>query len=211
QGEFESRGLATLERLAVEPLPLSLKPRRGSRDTCERLREQARVQKQQRDDGRPVHELLEVDDRDFGLRLLPEPSAGDVFLDFEGDPFARDGGREYLVGVGQAGPDGSFDYRVRWAFTDADERRLFEWLMDTLQAAVTADPGAHIYHYAPYEPAAIKRLMSRYATREMAVDTLLREGRFVDLYAVVRRSLRAGVESYSIKKMEPFYGFARDV
>src|SRR5690606_17607228 len=106
---------------------------------------------------------------------------------------------------------GSVDYRVRWAFTDADERRLFEWLMDTLQAAVTADPGAHIYHYAPYEPAAIKRLMSRYATREMAVDTLLREGRFVDLYAVVRRSLRAGVESYSIKKMEPFYGFARDV
>ncbi len=211
QGEFESRGLATLERLAVEPLPLAFKPRRGSRDTCERLREQARVQKQQRDDGRPVHELLEVDDRDFGLRLLPEPSPGDVFLDFEGDPFAREGGREYLVGLGQARPDGSFDYRVRWAFTDAEERRLFEWLMDTLQAAVTADPGAHIYHYAPYEPAAIKRLMSRHATREMLVDTLLREGRFVDLYAVVRRSLRAGVESYSIKKMEPFYGFARDV
>ena len=33
----------------------------------------------------------------------------------------------------------------------------------------------------------------------------------MDLYRVVRQGLRASVESYSIKKMEPFYGFERDV
>ena len=29
-----------------------------------------------------------------------------------------------------------------------------------------AVPDLNIYHYAPYEPAALKRLMGRYATRE---------------------------------------------
>ena len=34
---------------------------------------------------------------------------------------------------------------------------------------------------------------------------------FVDLHRVVRQGLRASVESYSIKRLEPFYGFARAV
>ena len=69
----------------------------------------------------------------------------------------------------------------------------------------------HIYHYAPYEPSAFKRLMGRYATREAEVDRMLRAGLFVDLYAVVRRALRASVERYSIKDLEQFYGFSRAV
>src|SRR5262249_23545487 len=40
---------------------------------------------------------------------------------------------------------------------------------------------------------------------------LLRAGKFVDLYRAVRQGLRASVESYSIKKMEPLYGFSRTV
>src|SRR5262249_46794592 len=67
----------------------------------------------------------------------------------------------------------------------------------------------HIYHYAPYEPGALKRLMGRYATRQTEVDNLLRSKVMVDLYAVVRNSLRASVEGYSIKKLQPFYAFAR--
>ncbi|MFX5602641.1 hypothetical protein ABTD90_19015, partial [Acinetobacter baumannii] len=51
----------------------------------------------------------------------------------------------------------------------------------------------------------------RYATRENDVDNLLRAERFVDLYAVVRHAIRASVESYSIKKLEPLYGFERAV
>ena len=69
----------------------------------------------------------------------------------------------------------------------------------------------HVYHYAPYEPTALKRLMGRYGTREDEVDRLLREGVMVDLLRVVRQSLRASVESYSIKKMEAFYGFVREI
>ena len=53
--------------------------------------------------------------------------------------------------------------------------------------------------------------MGRYATREAEVDRMLRGERFVDLYAVVRRALRASVERYSIKDLEPFYGFSRAV
>jgi predicted RecB family nuclease len=70
-------------------------------------------------------------------------------------------------------------------------------------------PGLHVYHYAPYEPAALKRLMGRYATREEEIDQMLRARLFVDLFGVVRHSVRASVESYSIKRLEPFYGFAR--
>ncbi len=53
--------------------------------------------------------------------------------------------------------------------------------------------------------------MGRYGTREDEVDRLLREGVLVDLLRAVRQSLRASVESYSIKKMEPFYGFEREI
>jgi hypothetical protein len=69
----------------------------------------------------------------------------------------------------------------------------------------------HIYHFAPYEPAALKRLMGRYATREDELDQLLRGNRFVDLFAVVRQGLRASVESYSIKRLEPLYGYLRAI
>ena len=72
-------------------------------------------------------------------------------------------------------------------------------------------PDLHVYHYAPYEPAALKRLMGRYVTRENEIDRMLRGGVFVDLYAVVRHAIRASVESYSIKKLEPLYDFQRTV
>ena len=57
----------------------------------------------------------------------------------------------------------------------------------------------------------MKRLMGRYGTRADELDQLLRAEVFVDLYGVVRKGLRAGVDSYSIKKLEPFYGLAREV
>ncbi len=39
---------------------------------------------------------------------------------------------------------------------------------------------------------------------------MLRAGVFVDLYSVVRQAVLAGVESYSIKKLEPLFGFERE-
>ena len=198
-------------------LPAEFKPARGARATYERLHHQARLQVKQEASQRPEHELLPIDP-EFGLTQLPEPRPGDLFLDLEGDPFGRpvfsgqgESGREYLFGLGRLEADGSFAYRGRWAFDDAQERSAFESVMTEIMAALEQDPAIHVYHYAPYEPSAFKRLMGRYAARESEVDRLLRGRRFVDLYAIVRHAIRAGVERYSIKNLEPFYGFARDV
>src|SRR5690606_12338223 len=50
----------------------------------------------------------------------------------------------------------------------------------------------------------------KYATREAELDQLLRDKRFVDLYAVVRQGIRASTESYSLKDLEKIYWGGRD-
>ncbi len=165
------------------------------------------MQVEARRQGGRLYELIEPEAPDKGLAGLPEPSEGDLFFDLEGDRFAGDGGLEYLFGF--ADRDGS--YEARWALDPAAEKREFERFIDYVLARWEQHPGFHIYHYAAYETTAMKRLMSRYATREEEVDKLLRGRVFVDLHRVVRQGLRASVESYSIKKLEPFYGFERDV
>jgi uncharacterized protein len=208
--ELQHAGINTLAQLGALPIPLPFKPRRGAAASYERVREQARLQLAGRQQKLPLHELLPVT-LDHGLARLPAPSPGDIFLDLEGDPFARAGGREYLFGTASIDSDGSCVYRGRWAFTDAEERAAFEDVIDTVLAAWSANPGMHVYHYAHYEPAAFKRLMGRHASREAEVDRMLRAEVFVDLYAIVRHSVRASVEGYSIKDLEPFYGFSRGV
>ncbi len=208
--ELEAIGVNTLAELATLPLPLTFKPRRGATDTYVRARNQARVQLEGRTTGKPIHELLPIEPG-RGLARLPEPSVGDVFLDLEGDPFAGEGGREYLFGYIVLDGDGSARPMSLWAWTAAEERAAFEAVVDEIERLWAANSGMHVFHYAPYEPAAFKRLMGRYATREAAIDRLLRAERFVDLHSVVRQSIRASVESYSIKDLERFFGFERAV
>lgn len=200
--ELESHAVQTLAAAARLPLPVPFTPSRGSRDTYARIREQARVQLEQRERGRPVWELLEAPCA--GLLRMPAPSPGDLFLDLEGARFAREGGREYLFGLWSAGT-----YRSWWATTDAEERASFEAVMDLVAEAWARDPAMHVYHFGHYEVSAFKRLAGRYASRTEALDALLRADRFVDLHTVTRQTLRAGVESYSIKRLEQFYGFTR--
>jgi len=206
--ELQAAGVTTLAQLGALPLPIPFVPQRGAVETYVRVREQARVQLEGRTRQASVHELLPLEP-DKGLTRLPAPSPGDVFLDIEGDPFARDGGREYLFGLVVVRSDGTLHSLSIWAHSDAEERSAFETVVDEILRSWDANPGMHIYHYAPYEPAAFRRLMGRHATREVEVDRMLRAQLFVDLYAVVRHSLRASVESYSIKDLEPFYGFQR--
>ncbi len=97
------------------------------------------------------------------------------------------------------------------AFSPAGEKAAFERVMDLFAARLWHYPDAHIFHFAPYEPTALKRLMGRHATREDAVDRLLRGRAMVDLYRVSRQAFIASVESYSIKKLEPLYEFVRDI
>ncbi len=120
-----------------------------------------------------MHELLPVNPG-FGLACLPEPSPGDVFFDLEGDPFVGEGGLEYLFGYAYREPDGSLAYNADWALSREAEKSAFERFIDFVIARLEAHPDLHIYHYAPYEPAALKRLMGRYASREEEFDSLLR-------------------------------------
>ncbi len=169
--------------------------------TKRRLAAQARLQVAARSLDVPPHEpILPVEAR-RGLALLPEPDAGDLFLDLEGDPFYADQGIEYLWGVS----DTADEFTARWAHDPIAERRAFEQTVDHLMAAWHRHPGMHVYHYAAYEPSRLKGLSQRYDTRIDEVDELLRGERLVDLYGVVSQGLRVGTESYSIKALEALY------
>ncbi|TAM85450.1 TM0106 family RecB-like putative nuclease, partial [bacterium] len=142
-----------------------------------------------------------------GLEALPVPDEGDVFFDMEGDPlYAADHGLEYLFGVYVPADD---SYKAFWARSDRDERKAFEGLVDFLEDRRARFPRMHVYHYAPYEKTALCRLMGQYNSRQDVIDAYLRQGVFVDLFAVVRQALRISQPKYSIKMLEPFYGLER--
>ncbi len=208
--ELQDCSIDTLETLATAVFPLNPAPGRAAPETYERVHHQARVQLEGRTERRPVHETLPLEEG-FGLFRLPEPTQLDIFFDFEGARFVGDEGLEYLFGYVSLDETGKARHQSLWALTPPEEKAVFEQFIDDVMERWENNTGFHIYHYAPYEPAAIKRLMGRYATREEEVDRLLRGERFVDLYAVVRQSVRASVESYSIKDLEPFYAFQREV
>jgi predicted RecB family nuclease len=208
--ELGKHGVATLAALAAVALPLPWRPERGAVPSFERIREQARLQVQGRAGGTVLYETL-IPESGFGLARLPPPSDGDIFFDLEGDPFVDEGGLEFLFGYAFKEAAGAENVIADWALSRADEKAAFERFVDFAIARLETYPDLHIYHYAPYEPAALKRLMSRYVTREDEIDCMLRGGVFIDLYAVVRHAIRASVESYSIKKLEPLYDFQRTI
>ncbi|WEV78815.1 TM0106 family RecB-like putative nuclease [Janibacter cremeus] len=173
--------------------------------TFDQLRSQAAMQWRQMQAGGDVSYEL-IDGAAKTLSRLPAPSPGDLFFDFEGDPLYDEGdptraGLEYLWGV----LDTDEVYTATWAHSVAEEREAFVTFMDDLAARRSADPDMHVYHYAPYETTALKRLAMRYQTKEKELDDLLRSEVFVDLYATVRGSVRVSQPSYSIKKLEPLY------
>ncbi len=220
--ELRERCVATRRALAQAD-PETLRGGRIARDTLERLIAQAALQVRGEDEGKMLHELLPLERAEDGsllprgLLTLPPPSPADLFLDLEGDPFALDEGVEYLFGIAEVAPDesGRPTYRHWWSIADGEvthaaERRAFEQLMDFITGRWREHPELHIYHFGVYEPAALKRLASRYGTRASELDELLRKNRFVDLHRVVRQSLIASVESYSLKQLEPLYGYERE-
>ena len=193
-------GITTLTALAeAEPHSAALAPLSGV--SRARVHRQAQLQLHERRTGAAVYELLEAQ-QGSGLQLLPAPDEGDVYLDFEGDPFAAGGqGLEYLAGV--CDRQGAFS---TWWAHDADgERRMVADLLAWLVQRWEQFPGMHVYHYASYEQAVLKRLTAREAVAESELDLLLRGERFVDLYAVVRQGLQVSKRSYSLKKLESFY------
>lgn len=170
-----------------------------------RLREQAQLQGASAATGCLVYRVMlpEPEEPRRGLALLPPASPLDVYFDMEGYPLV-DGGLEYLFGVTYI-EDEEPQYRDWWAHDAAEEQRAFQNCIDWVYARWRTDPTLHIYHYAAYEVAALRRLMGRYGTREAEVDNLLRHEVFVDLYTVVRQGLRVGTADYSLKSLERLY------
>lgn len=199
-------GITTCAQLAVA-VPGD-RPRRIGSGPFERLHEQARLQVHERTTGEQVYELLEPEEG-RGFARLPGPNPGDLFFDMEGDPFYEGDGLEYLFGVTRV-EDGELAFRAFWARNRREEKLAFEAFIDFVIAALDEDPRIHVYHYAPYEPTALKRLMGRHGTREEEVDRLLREQVLVDLYAVTRQAVRVSKPGYSIKDIESFYMDGRE-
>src|SRR5580658_6653576 len=212
---------------------------RVSQDALGRSQAQARLQVASEDEGTIRFRLLEPErDADGhlipnrGLLALPEPVTGDLFFDIEGARYysedSREFGLQYLFGVvdtADLDSSGQPRYTAFWAFGRQGEKRAFEELVDFITARRAVCPGLHVYHYNHYEPTSVDHLtelhgtrqeavgflMGRFATREDEVDDLFRLGVFVDLYRVVRQGVQAGVESYSIKRLEPLCGYRRQV
>jgi uncharacterized protein len=230
-GVSTRRGLASLAKLPGRT--------QASRDSMTGARMQARLQVASEDEGHIRYELLdpERDQSDVllpnrGLLALPEPVVGDLFFDIEGARYYSENNQEfglqYLFGIvdtADIDAQGRPRYTQIWAFDRQEEKRAFEELIDFITERRRRHPGLHVYHYNHYEPTSIDQLtelhgtrqeavgwlMGRFATREDEVDDLFRRNVFVDLYRVVRQALRAGVESYSIKRLEPLAGYTRQM
>lgn len=193
-----------------------------AQDSLERLSSQARLQRETNTrreaapDAPPLYEVLPVQGASgepVGLATLPPKHPADVFFDMEGFPLVA-GGLEYLFGLctRRQGDEKSPDHEFKdwWAHSRDEEKLAFEGFIDWVFKRWTTNPGMHIYHYAAYEVNAVRRLSTRHDTRQEEVDELLRNDVFVDLYQIVRRGLRIGESSYSIKSVERLYRPKRD-
>ena len=167
-----------------------------------RLRAQAALQYGKAKTGKDAWERLDYDEGK-GLSRLPAPDRGDLFFDMEGDPLYP-GGLEYLFGAVTV-TDGRPSFKAFWAHDHGQEKKAFEEFMAFLDVHLRQYPSAYIYHYNHYETTALKRLAGRYGTCEEQLDNLLRRNRFVDLYLVVRESIRTSEPRYSLKNLETFY------
>jgi predicted RecB family nuclease len=169
--------------------------------TLATLTAQARLQVAERESGEPQLEVFDPET----LGALPQPNPGDLFFDFEGDPLWTDDGitwgLEYLWGVLEA--NGTF--RALWAHDRPSERKALVEFLTLVRNRRKRHHDMHIYHYGAYEKTALLHLAARYGVGENEVDDLLRDDVLVDLLPVVRKSIRVGAESYSLKSLEPLY------
>ncbi len=200
--KLQKHGIASVVQLAATSD--TARPDGMSAETFFKLRRQAKLQVHGRTHG-PTYELLPHQPYE-GFGLLPPPDPGDVFFDMEGDPlFEPARGLEYLFGCWMPGEP----FKAFWGVTRNAEKEAFEAFIDFVIERRRLHPAMHIYHYANYEKAALRRLAQVHGTREEQVDNLLRGEVLVDLYAVVRQSIAISEDSYSIKRLERFYPLER--
>ena len=206
--EFQVQGIPRMTDIAAVMGALPNLPRRGRRESYAALGHQASLQVLARNVTPPPLEFLPQEPA-RGLARLPRPSLGDIFLDFEGDPFVGEQGLEYLTGFHVRDVQGNVVLNQVWALDAAAEKHACEEFIDFATKRWAEHPGLHIYHFGMYEPAALKRLCARHETRGEELDRFLRGGRFIDLHTVVKESMRIGIERYGLKELEALHEFTR--
>ena len=181
-----------------------------SNDIFKKNKAQAALQIASRGQEVPEYVVLPHEDgKCRGLAMLPPHSDSDVFFDIEGYP-DENGGLEYLWGNTYFDDAGDRQFIDFWAHDMVQEKQCFIDFITWAYERWQSDPSMHIYHYANYEIAAIRKLMGRHGVCEAMVDNLLRNNVFVDLYNVVRHGIMIGTPSYSIKYVEHIYRGKRD-
>ena len=194
-------GIETLAQLADSRGPLE-----GiAASTLDTLRLQAELQRQAAGAEPGTAPPVRVRDPAV-LHALPAPNPGDLYFDFEGDPLYTEHdparwGLDYLFGM----VDTASNFTAYWAHSFADERDALLAFLADVNARRAIHPDLHVYHYAAYERTHLRSLSARHGVGEEVVDEWLRSGLLVDLYPVVRKALRVGSPSYSIKYLEPIY------
>ena len=204
---LEKAGISTMQALADSELTSI--PNMSS-DVFARAKAQAKLQIASRGKEKPDYIILPHETGgQRGLAILPPHSGNDVFFDIEGYPHIE-GGLEYLWGNTYFDKSGTKQFKEFWAHDHKQEKLIFTEFIDWIYGLWLEDPTMHVYHYANYEIAAIRKLMGRYGVCEEKVDNLLRNNVFVDLYNVVRHGIMIGEPRYSIKNVEHIYRGKRD-
>lgn len=204
--KLEAQGISTRHEIAKASE--KAKPAGMRLAVFNRLKDQAGLQLESEKSGTLSYRILPHEKGEhFGLARLPEKSEGDVMFDMEGNPLA-DGGHEYLFGVLHK-EKGKWRYKDWRAEEQSSEKNAFCSFIEWIAKRYEQYPDMHIYHYASYEETAISKLSNKYSCKISEVDALLRNDVLVDLYKVVKEGVRVGSRSYSIKKLEPLYGFER--
>ncbi|CAN5145221.1 TM0106 family RecB-like putative nuclease [soil metagenome] len=190
-------GIRTIDELAIAERPDTMS------SAFEGLKQQAQLQLTATGDVPPFHM--------FAPQLiadLPAPDPGDIFFDFEGDPLysERDElgtrwGLDYLWGL----VDRDEQFTAFWAHDLEAEKAALAEFLEFVQERRRTYPNMHIYHYASYERTHLLTISARHGVGEHIVDDLLRADVLVDLYPLVKKTVRVGGRSYSIKKLEPLY------
>ena len=208
--KLKKNKVKTVEQLAkTKLLATDLKINTESFD---KIKSQAQLQEEKRKTGEDKIIFL---DPDFGKGFykLPKPDDGDVFFDIEGFP-RMDRPFEYLHGLYYK-EKGKLKFKDLWAkkFERESEKNIFIELINFFEKHFEKHPNAHIYHYAPYEKRAIRELAAAYSAEfpkgDIVNDNLLRKEKYVDLFNIVKQSIRTSEKDMSLKSIEKFYNFER--
>ena len=207
---LEAADVVTIAQLARREEPVE-----GLREEkLERLTRQAALQVVSRESPSdpPAFEPVEASEDPVyghGFELLPEPDVGDVFFDFEGDPFwTPKHDLIFLAGLWYRDDTGTWVYDGRWAHELDEQQDMIKSLIEFFARRRETYPGMHVYHYNHTEKSTIERL-TRDAEDEQLFGELAESGLFVDLFTVARNAVRVGTESYGLKHLERLVAFER--